>query len=340
MSYKDENIEIDCPDIYFSEKYAKLCEIIEGGNSEKYIFNSELGEVRYHFLKRRIEKKINGEYYYDIITPYGYGGPIILCENENNKSDILKGFEKDFKDYCFDNRIVCDFIRFHPIINNAKDFQSIYDVKYMRHTVGTNLKDYDDPFQSEFGKSCRNAVRKALKNGVSYRVIENPENLDSFIKCYYDTMNRNQAKDFYYFSKEYFDKCLEYYKKNIVLVEAIYEEKVICSEMYFVWNQYIHSHLSGTMTDYLYLSPDYVVMYGITIWGKENGYQVIHTGGGLTNSPDDSLYLFKKKFGKNTDFDFYIGKKIWNMPVYSMLCEKTSIVPSSTDFFPAYRSQS
>ena len=60
------------------------------------------------------------------------------------------------------------------------------------------------------------------------------------------------------------------------------------------------------------MSPAYILRYAVTVWGKENGYKLIHHGGGRSNSEEDSLYLFKKNFAKLYDTDFYIGKKIWN----------------------------
>ena len=122
----------------------------------------------------------------------------------------------------------------------------------------------------------------------------------------------------------------------MILVEAIYEDKTIAAGLYFVYNGIIHVHLSGTDTNFLNFSPAYILKYGTALWGKEHNYKLIHYGGGLSNSEDDSLYCFKRKFAKTTDFDFYIGKKIWNQEIYDKLCELKQI-DKCEDFFPAYR---
>ena len=121
-------------------------------------------------------------------------------------------------------------------------------------------------------------------------------------------------------------------------MEAIYNQKTIAMGFYFIYNRFIHAHLSGTLSEFLHLSPAYILKYAITEWGKKNGYSLIHHGGGKSNSPEDSLFLFKKKFGKNTEFEFYVGKKIWNEEIYNILCEKKRI-DIETDFFPAYRKE-
>ena len=118
---------------------------------------------------------------------------------------MVHEFEKVFGDYCEKNNIVSEFIRFHPIINNAKDFTSIYNVIYNRNTLATNLKDYDDPFTSEFSKSCRKTVRQVLKSGVTYKITKSPTNLETFKKIYYLNMERKEATDYYFFNDEYFN---------------------------------------------------------------------------------------------------------------------------------------
>lgn len=325
-------------DIYFEPNYGKLCEDIEKGKSEIFNFENEFGTIQHMFIKREIPTKINEETYYDLITPYGYGGPVIKNCKEGKRDILISSFVEEFQRYCTENKIVSEFVRFHPVIDNASDFNKYYDVSHIRNTVGTDLLNFEDPFLEEFSKSCRKRIRRALKDGVSYRITENPTDIDKFKEIYYATMDRNKASEFYYFDDSYFNKCIEYFSDNILLVEAIYQDKTIAMGFYFIYKNYIHIHLSGTLNEYLYLSPAYILRYAVTKWGKENGYDLIHHGGGRTNDPEDSLYQFKKRFGKNTDFKFHVGKKIWNKKIYEKLCEMNNI-GKEIDFFPAYRLQ-
>ena len=43
-----------------------------------------------------------------------------------------------------------------------------------------NLKDFDDPVQSEFSKSCRKVIRRALRDGITFTVDKNPDTIDEF----------------------------------------------------------------------------------------------------------------------------------------------------------------
>lgn len=252
------------------------------------------------------------------------------------KNHLIEEYYNSFSQYCKQNKIVSEFVRFHPIIGNSKDFEKIYDITNIRKTLGTDLKTFDNPVENEFSKSCRKNIRRALNKGVTFEIIEKPRDIGDFKKIYYSTMNRNNATDYYYFDEEYFNRLLLYFPDNILIVKANYEGKTIAQGLYFVYGKYIHIHLSGTLSEYLKLSPAYILRYAVTLWGKENGYQMIHHGGGRTNNPEDSLFKFKKQFAKNTEFEFYVGKKIWDEKIYDKLCEKADI-DKETDYFPAYR---
>lgn len=320
-------------DLYFDENYGKLYEKIENGKATVFEYEDENGKITNQFLKREIPEKIDEKNYFDLVTPYGYGGPIIHYSSDKEK--LLVNYEKALKKYCEENNIVSEFVRFHPIVKNYEDFSAMYNAQYMRKTLITKL-DEEEPEVNQFGKSARKNIRQAMNKGVSFRVTENPDSIVSFKEIYYSTMDRNNATDYYYFDDEYFSDILKYYKENLVLIEAIFEEKIIAAGLYFTYKDIIHIHLSGTLNEYLYLSPAYILRYVITIWGKENGYKLIHHGGGRTNSEEDSLYLFKKNFAKLYDVDFYIGKKIWNEELYNKLCEIKNVNPNES-FFPAYR---
>lgn len=255
-------------DIYFDKNYGKLYEKAEGGKAVCWKYSGEEGQISNQFILRKIPYDSGKEEWYDIVTPYGYGGPVIE-RISTSKEELIVAYEKAFGEYCRKNRIVSEFVRFHPIINNGADFQSIYNSQCIRHTVGTNLKAYDDPVTVEFSKKCRKNIRQALNKGVTWKITEIPDRLDGFREIYYSTMDRNNAGKYYYFDDEYFSNCLKWYKKQLLVVEAIYEKKTIAAGLCFISGNTIHIHLSGTLSEYLYLSPAYILRYAITIFGKK-----------------------------------------------------------------------
>ena len=323
-------------DVYFRQEYAQLCALIDGGIAKEFVYQGKNGSVRNQFIMRKIPALVDGEQYYDIATPYGYGGPVLNCAVESEKENLLKEYEAAFSNYCDEHHIVSEFVRFHPLYNNALDFKEIYGSCAIRKTVGTNLEGYEDPIQSEFGKSCRKKIRKLLNDGLTYRVIRGPESIEPFREIYYSTMKRDNAEAYYYFDKTYFDTMVSLLREELLYTEVLYEDQVIAANLCFVSDGNLYIHLSGTRSEYLHLSPAYILRYAVALWGKENGCRVVFHGGGTSNDEQDSLFLFKKQFGKNTEFLFYTGKRVWNQPVYDALC-KISSASVDSDFFPAYR---
>lgn len=325
-------------DIYFEKDYARLYEKIEKGKCEEFIFDHPLGTVSHLSIKREIPIKLEGRVFYDLVTPYGYGGPRMISCKDGDRLALAAAFQQAFGDYCRENGIVAEFVRFHPVVKNHLDFSDCYELSFKRHTIQTNLADTEDPILTEYSASCRRDIRRALKAGVEYRIIEHPENLNDFKELYYSTMQRNDAQAIYYFNDEYFQNCINLLGRYLVVVEVTYQGDVIGMSLSFVCGDFIHVHLTGTLQEYHGLAPAYVLQYALVLWGKEQGKTLIHHGGGRTGEPDDKLYLFKKKFGRNEEFDYFIGRKVWNPAVYESLC-KSANPPADLEQFPAYRNQ-
>lgn len=325
-------------DLFFKVEYGKLYESMEQGVCEEFVFQSAYGEIRHLFIKREIPMLVDDGKWYDAITPYGYGGPRIIKCAAGCHSSLVYAFEQAFREYCNEHRIVSEFVRFHPLFDNAHDFAKCYDVVFERETVATTIDGFDDPVASEFSKSARKTLKRSLNAGVRCRITVAPKNLDRFKEIYYETMSRVQADSYYFFDDEYFDSCLTQFADKIVLTEAIYEGQVIAAEFHFLNDGVMHTHLSGTVQNFNQLSPVYVLQYGIVRWGQKNGVKLIHAGGGRTNDAEDSLFKFKKKFGQHSGYHFYTGRKVWNAKIFEELCKKSS-APSDEAFFPAYRAQ-
>lgn len=324
-------------DVYYLPEYGKLCETMEEGKCELFEYKSSSGRMINMFIKRPVPWLVENKQYYDIITPYGYGGPIIL--ESINREELKHEYSKAFAQYCKDNDIVCEFIRFHPIFQNYKDVDDAYEIIYSRQTVGTNLKDFEDPVQKEFSKKLRRYNRIALEKGVSVKVNPSPNDLSTFRKLYEETMDRNHAEAMYYFCDAYYHILENELRPYILELQLLYEDDIIASELYFTAGDLLHAHLLGSNEKMRELEAGGLLEATAANWGKEHGYRFIHHGGGRSSDPEDSLFKYKKKFGKNTEFEFYVGKKIWNQEIYTFLVQKRleqgSIEEES--YFPKYR---
>lgn len=175
---------------------------------------------------------------------------------------------------------------------------------------------------------------------MTVRTILEPKDLSVFKKLYEETMDRNEADAYYYFPDSYYEYIIKYLGKSVLEIQLIYENKIIASEMYFIEGDLMHAHLLGSSQKMLDLDAGALLEATAARWGHEHGYRYIHHGGGRTSAEDDSLYTYKKKYGKNTEFDFYVGKKIWDREKYDELVAKREGELNhkiDSDYFPKYR---
>lgn len=329
--YYHMNIELARPkglakDIYFEEGYGSLYNRQENGKYQIFIYEDENGRIEHSFILRKIE----GTEYCDLITPYGYGGPLII-KLIGNKNLLLERFHFSFMKYVKDNNVISEFIRFHPLLQNADDFKKIYPIEFVRNTCVTELIGNQENVRDYVTKKCYKRIKHCIKIGMDFEIETEPDSIDDFIDIYYSTMKRNEADEYYYFDKQYFETMLKKLRKYIITVKIKYENKTIAMGLYFLYGDTIHIHLSGTLSEYIKLSPAYMLRYAIIKWGIQHEYRFIHHGGGRSNSLEDGLYVFKKQFS-NKEEPFYIAKKIWNEEVYHEMSNQ-----KDTDFFPAYR---
>ena len=177
------------------------------------------------------------------------------------------------------------------------------------------------------------------------RVIEvdYAEGIDDFISIYIETMRRNNASHYYFFSREYFLQLKAVLGESLKLYFAELHGEFIAAAMFFVNGNIIHYHLSGTPTRHKKHSGLKMILDSVRSWGTDNGYSWFNLGGGV-QSNKDSLLEFKLGFSKNL-FDFKLATLVTDLRLYSELClaridyeTRNGLQPKSDYYFPRYRS--
>ena len=322
-------------DIYFSSEYGQIYEKNGEGKLENFKMGSSNGEVRYTFLKREINVDFDNKYF-DIITPYGYGGPVFNVYDGKPLKNLVNDFKEKFELYCKENNIVSEFIRFHPLVCNHEYMDMYMEVCNIRNTICLDLNSEQDIWNNISSK-CRNMIRKAEKNNITIEIGNSKEDLDIFYSLYMDTMKKNKAIDYYLFDYNFFKNTIELLSNNITIFKAVYDNKVISSALIMHCGDYMHYHFSGSDINYSKLAANNLLLYKAAIWGYNQGYKYFHLGGGYSGN-EDSLFKFKKSFYKGDLKDFYIGKKIHNLELYNNLVDiKQSEKNLNKHYFPLYR---
>lgn len=319
-------------DIYWLSGYVKAFQI--HGDGEPLLFYYEDGGTRgiNVVMKRDVAEcafltgKIEKGQYYDFSSPYGYGGWII--EGEDSES-LFRTYEL----WLQKNKIISEFVRFHPIIQNHNRCSDFYEVVQLGDVVHMDLASPDIIWQNIISKN-RNVIRKAIKNGVRIYNGRFPEIFEKFHIIYNGTMDKDEAEKYYYFGTEFYASILEDLPHNAQIFWAEKDETVIAASIILAANSRLNYHLSGSLKEYSSLAPTNLLLYQAALWGYANGYKTLYLGGGV-GAGEDSLFKFKRAFFKGDLNRFYIGKKIYNHEKYWELVDIRQGIKSG--YFPLYR---
>ena len=328
-------------DVYYLSGYTKAFQLHGDGEPLLFYYRADKFRAMNVAMKRDLAEnihfqgKINPETLYDLSTPYGYGG--FLIEGTIDDRNI-KDLDEAFSSYCALNNIVSEFVRFHPVIQNAKVDKGIYDVIDLGKTVTIDLASKELIWDNLSSKN-RNVIRKAIKSGVKICWGRSIELVDFFIPLYEQTMRKDNATQYYYFKRDYFMSAINDLKDNMTFFYALFEDKIISMSMILFGNRKMHYHLSASDQNYQHLAAGNLMLYEAACWGSSNGFISFHLGGGLA-SEEDGLYKFKKAFNRNSDTVFSIGRKIFDEEKYGRLVELRAQEKDfcrENGYFPSYR---
>lgn len=322
-------------DVYWLSGYVKAFEIHGDGKPLLFYFEGDgtrgINVVMRRDVSRdeRFRGKITENEYYDFATPYGYGGWII----EGKESDeLFEEYIKWVKTY----GIICEFVRFHPLIKNHLYVEEFYDVVRLGEVVHMELGSQELIWDNITSKN-RNMIRKAEKSGVKVYNGRFPAIYSEFREIYNKTMDKDNAENYYYFSEEFYNSVLDDLPENAQLFWAEKGGMIIAASIMLMANGKMNYHLSGSLREYSTFAPTNLILYKAALWGCENGCNTFYLGGGV-GSEEDSLFKFKRAFNKRDLNNFYIGKKVFQQETYDMLMSLRKSNELNMKYFPVYRS--
>jgi len=328
-------------DVFFYPEYARICYENEEGVPYLFYFQSNEGSAAQVSLVRDLSSiavtKPEYSHFKDMVTPYGYGGPLLSVAEDRSDSRVMVQFRSSLQEYCLRENIIAEFIRFHPLLNNPAQNSSNGITSICRgKTVYMDLSLPKDEIWRSLAPSNRNKIRKSLKNGVQI-TSGGRQYVQDLFNLYNQRMHNLQATHNYFFDREYFLRFFEYLPDNSRIFLAQYQERVIMAALILNFGPFIHYHLSGSDWNFRNLGSNNLLLYQIALWGKELGAKYFHLGGGYRS--EDSLFAFKSSFS-TLRADFFVGHKVHNTAAYDSLVKKWEEYykqKCTTSFFPAYR---
>lgn len=325
-------------DVYWLSGYVKAFQINGDGEAQLVYFENESTRAINVIFKRDLSEikyfrgVLEAGEYYDTTTPYGYGGFLV----EGNDTETLK---EEYEQYCIEHHIICEFVRFHPMLRNWESLDKLYEVIRLGETVYMNTADEEVIWENMTSKN-RNMIRKAQKSGLQVYWGRNQEIIEPFMEIYNATMDKDCADSYYYFDRTFYESILEDLKQNAMWFYATIDGQIAAISIFMFVNGKMHYHLSASRREYQKLAPTNLLLYEAAVWAANHGYTTLHMGGGV-GSGHDSLYKFKKAFNRGEDAEFCIGKAIFDQEMYRKLVDtrkdKDQVFNEETEYFPKYR---
>ncbi len=324
-------------DVYYLSGYVKAFQLNGDGEPLLLYFEGDGTRAINVVMKRDIGKYekllpfVGENTYFDFTTPYGYGG--FLIEGE----DVAQ-LNAEYIDYCKCNQIVSEIVRFHPLLKNQACAEKIYDEVCLGKTIAIDTTS-PEKIWANFSSKNRNMVRKAQKSGLQVYWTRDGDIIGTFMDLYNATMDKDQAADYYYFDRTFYESILNDLKYNALWFYTKLKQKIVAISIFLFANGKMHYHLSASNNEYRSMAPTNLLLYEAALWACENGYKTLHLGGGL-GAALDNLYSFKKAFNRGSDCDFYLGKKIFCKEVYEDFVNyrrKEVSFDKESSFFPLYR---
>ncbi len=291
------------------------------GTSKGYcaIFESMKGNAMYPFICRDLTKESFGDIgvfpLCDIITPHGYGGPFVWgCDNPK---ELAVEFWANFNTWANERNVVSEVIKFSLFSENLLPYAGEKEEKLQNIIVDLELSE--EELWMNFESKVRKNVKKAKRNGLNVILDSTGEKLDDFLAIYQSTLDRRGSENIYYFSRSFFDNIHKKLPRQFMYFHAIYQEKIVSSELVLVSHENIYSFLGGTYSDRFSLSPNDLLKYEIINWGRKQGKRRFVLGGG--HEAGDGIYRYKKSFAPGGSVPFFIGCRILHRDLYDVLLQ-------------------
>jgi lipopolysaccharide/colanic/teichoic acid biosynthesis glycosyltransferase len=305
-------------DVYFRRAYVEASALLEQGARPLLLHRPGRGGGAVLPLLVRDDPR-------DATSAYGYGGPLGLG------GEVGQDFWAAYDEWAREVGVVSTFVRFHPLLGNAAAGGTMR-VQALGPTVGWRL-DGAPELAAAMDGHHRRLVRRAEREGLTAQVTAAPGSLDGFARLYEETMRRNEAAAFYFFSAPYW-QALSRLGDALVQVEVRREDVTMAGVLCFATPPWLHYHLGGSSDEGRRLGASHLALLAAAQWAQAHGYTRFHLGGGV-GGREDSLFEFKRRFCPEGLLTASVGKAVHDVEAYRRLAGVEEV--SYDGFFPAYR---
>ncbi|KAB1947148.1 GNAT family N-acetyltransferase [Brevibacterium linens ATCC 9172] len=306
------------------------------------------GHVLYPFFLREIDGDLaraagltgdDGAPLYDLVSPYGYGGPMHWCIGDVAAATVK--FEADFAVWAEQNRVVSEFARLSLFEESLLPFAG--HTRKRQTNLVRDLEVTSEELSQAVASKVRSNVRRAHREGVTIVVDTDGRYVDDFVRIYSETMERRDSVDWYRFKRPFFESLHTALPGQFAYVYAHLDGLLVSSDLLLFGREVGYYFLGGTEAAAFRARPNDLVKMESMKWLKERGCKKYVLGGGVT--AEDSLERYKRGFAPTGQVDYFTRERIFSAARYDRLLAAHRLRLSAVgrefdetgDYFPAYR---
>lgn len=303
-------------DIYFTPEYTRLYAKTDE-EACCYIYSNSKNIFFYAFIYSPVPYLTD---HYDIITPYGYGGPITNTSDPVFLAEALEKFHQKAKE----RKIIAEVIKFHPLIQDISIFSKIYKGKIFDicTTMYVDIEnDKENLWDNIYTHANKKNINKALRNNFTVSFSREQHSWLEFKRLYTETMRANNADESFLYPEEYFLHVQKHLSENYILATCQQENVIVAVLLVLLGKRFAHCHLLGTDREAMKHGVNNLLHHELINWCAQHGYELLHLGGGRGNSEDDPLLKFKQNF-TDKQLTFCVGENILDAEHYALACQR------------------
>lgn len=273
----------------------------------------------------------------DAVTPYGYGGPWAWGVAPREAA----AFWQELRRWAEGSRVVSAFARLCLFPEESVPFPGA--VREHSQNVVRSLRLSEEELWRDYAHKVRKNVKRARSHGLAVEVDREGRRLSEFTEIYWQTMERREARQSYFFPAEFFATLCRRLQECCALFHVLQGDRLVSTELVLLSGSSLYSFLGGTRAEAFELRANDLLKHELIRWGMEQGQRRFVLGGGYER--DDGIFRYKLSFAPTGTVPFRVGQMVLDEGLYRALVRRRREWEAQRGrewtpgpiFFPAYR---
>lgn len=328
-------------DFYHLPAYVTFCsQGIDPGRPVAFHAEEDGRHFLLPLLIREIPDPVSAGAAYDATSTRGYPGPLWQPPQGTADTAFLDRAIKALKSTLREAGIISAFVRLHPLLALPPEVLRRHGtVVDHGEAVAVDLGEAEDEMWHMTEHGHRRDINKGHRHGLVVRMDEGWEHLDGLARAYAQSMARLGADERWHLSREYFSGLREALGARAHLCVVEDDGRLCAAAVLPEVDGIVEFHLSGTMDEYLRMSPSKMIIDFARRWAKARDDRILHLAG--STGRGDSLIRFKLGFSPLVNpvlsWRIVVDEAAYGAQVEARERAAGTRPDAADEFFPAYR---